>query len=151
MGVAAAEIISSVKPRLARGVVPFGNMFVYLLHQLVRVRKEAAGDNVEVDGEEAENSTLWIAKLKEGAVPPRKATEGSAGFDVFSAESFVLQPGERRLVSTGWQMVAPPGTYLRVAPRSGLAVKAGIDVLAGVVDEDFRGEVKVILINLGNE
>ena len=63
----------------------------------------------------------------------------------------VLPAGKRHLVRTGLELAIPPNHYGRVAPRSGLAVKAGIDVMAGVIDEDYRGEVGVVLVNLGDE
>ena len=73
------------------------------------------------------------------------------GADLACAEAFGLGPGERRLVPTGIAVEIPPGFYGRVAPRSGLAVRHGIDVMAGVIDADYRGEILVLLINLGSE
>lgn len=71
----------------------------------------------------------------------------AAGYDVNAVESAVLAPGERALIPTGLHFEVPTGHYMRVAPRSGLAVKHGIQTGAGVVDEDYRGEVKVLLFN----
>lgn len=84
----------------------------------------------------------------ERAVIPAKATPGSAGYDIFSAEDVVINPRERKLVDTGFSMAFDGPCYARIAPRSGLAVK-GIDVGAGVIDSDYRGPVKVLLINNG--
>lgn len=67
------------------------------------------------------------------------------------ARHIILRPGRRTLVKTGIAMALPRGTYGRVAPRSGLAFKHGIDVMAGVIDSDYRGEVGVILVNLGED
>jgi len=75
----------------------------------------------------------------------------SAGCDLSSTEFHTLIPGERKLFKTGLSIAIPSGLYGRIAPRSGLAFKHGIDVMAGVIDEDYRGEVGVILINLGRE
>ena len=90
---------------------------------------------------------LLIKKLVAHAIAPMRATEGSAGYDLSSAVDAVIPPNGRLAVSTGISIGLPEGTYGRVAPRSGLAFKYGIDVLAGVIDADYRGEVKCILYN----
>lgn len=82
---------------------------------------------------------------------PHKGSPQSAGFDLASPDEHVIGPGERKIVKTGLRVICPDGTYARIAPRSGLAVKYGIDVLAGVVDADYRGEVGVVLVNLGKD
>ena len=89
----------------------------------------------------------------EGLTPPTYATEGAAGLDVVAAESLILGPGERHAVATGFSMAIPEGYEVQVRPRSGLALKSGITCLntPGTIDHDYRGEVKVILANLGNE
>jgi len=89
---------------------------------------------------------LLITKLVPNARPPHRQTAGSAGYDLFSAEELTLEPGERKACSLGLSMKIPSGRYGRIAPRSGLALR-GIDVGGGVIDSDYRGEVKVILIN----
>jgi dUTP pyrophosphatase len=85
---------------------------------------------------------------------PSRGSPGAAGYDIYAAnpEPIVIrrQTG-RTLIPTGIQVVLPPGTYGRVAPRSGLAVKKGIIVGAGVIDIDYTGEVKVLLFNQGDE
>jgi dUTP pyrophosphatase len=74
------------------------------------------------------------------------------GHGLFTVDDyFDLAPGQRHLFKTGLAVAIPPSHYGRIAPRSGLAYKAGIDVMAGVIDEDYRGDVGVILINLGSE
>lgn len=84
---------------------------------------------------------------------PRYATTGAAGMDVVAAEDVMLEPGERHAVATGFAVAIPAGYEVQVRPRSGLALKNGITCLntPGTIDSDYRGEVKVILANLGNE
>lgn len=94
---------------------------------------------------------LKVKLLSETAQPPTRGSEHAAGLDLYASEGVTILPGNRALVATGIAVEFPPGNYLRIAPRSGLAVKQGIDVLAGVVDADYRGEVRVALINLGNK
>lgn len=94
---------------------------------------------------------MKIQLLTPEAKVPVRGSDKAAGMDLHASEDCVINPQERRLVSTGVAVALPNSTYGRVAPRSGLAVKNGIDVLAGVVDEDYRGEVKVALINHGTE
>jgi dUTP pyrophosphatase len=91
---------------------------------------------------------LNVTKLVPHAIIPARATSGAAGYDLFSVDNYVVLPGRRVVVSTGISINLPPGTYGRIAPRSGLAVKHGLDTLAGVVDPDYTGEVKVVLQNL---
>jgi len=81
---------------------------------------------------------------------PKQATEGAAGFDLQSAEYVILYPGQRIAIPTGFAWAIPLGQVGMIRPRSGLAVRNGIDVLAGTVDSDFRGEVAVVLINHGD-
>lgn len=86
---------------------------------------------------------------------PRKMSELASGFDLYAAvtEELVLQPGERALVPTGMAIAMPGGLEAQIRPRSGLAFKHGITCLntPGTIDADYRGEVKVLLINLGQE
>lgn len=90
---------------------------------------------------------LKYQKLHPDAIAPVRATSGAAGYDLHSVEGYVLTPHHRVVVSTGLRISLPPGTYGRIAPRSGLAVKHGLDVGAGVVDPDYTGELKVVLFN----
>ena len=98
--------------------------------------------------------TLQITKLRPTAIEPRYATTGAAGLDL-SADvdgPVVINPGERAAVPTGLAMALPAGHEGQVRPRSGLAAKHGITVVnaPGTIDEDYRGEVKVLLVNLGS-
>jgi dUTP pyrophosphatase len=89
----------------------------------------------------------------EGLPAPSYATDGAAGLDVVAAEDVTLGPGERHAVATGFSIAIPAGFEVQVRPRSGLALKHGITCLntPGTIDHDYRGEVKVILANLGSE
>ncbi|MGW8281115.1 dUTP diphosphatase [Sphingomonas aurantiaca] len=88
----------------------------------------------------------------EGLPLPAYATEGAAGMDVVSAEALTLAPGARAAVATGFAIAIPAGHEVQVRPRSGLALKHGVTCLntPGTIDSDYRGEVKVILANLGD-
>ncbi len=88
-----------------------------------------------------------------GLALPVYATAGAAGMDVLAAEEVLLQPGRRHAVATGLAVAIPSGFEIQVRPRSGLALKHGISVpnTPGTVDSDYRGELKVILINHGTE
>lgn len=89
----------------------------------------------------------------EGLELPAYATDGAAGMDVLAAEEVTLAPGARHAVATGIAVAIPQGFEIQVRPRSGLALKYGITVAnaPGTIDSDYRGEVKVILINHGSE
>jgi dUTP pyrophosphatase len=89
----------------------------------------------------------------EGLPVPAYATTGAAGMDVVAAEDLNLPPGARHAVATGFAMAIPEGYEVQVRPRSGLALKHGITCLntPGTIDSDYRGEVKVILANLGSD
>jgi dUTP pyrophosphatase len=84
---------------------------------------------------------------------PQQATPGSAGYDLASAEEVALQPMERKLVSTGIKIALPPGYECQIRPRSGLAIKHGITLpnTPATIDSDYRGEIKVPMINLGTD
>ena len=84
---------------------------------------------------------------------PAYATDGAAGMDVVAAEDLTIAPGARHAVATGFALAIPSGYELQVRPRSGLALKHGVTCLntPGTIDSDYRGEVKVILANLGSE
>ena len=86
-------------------------------------------------------------RISDSARAPSRANPTDAGADIYSIEQCIIQPLERKAVATGIKMEIPEGYYARIAPRSGLAVKNGIDVLAGVVDSSYRGEIKVVLYN----
>jgi dUTP pyrophosphatase len=96
---------------------------------------------------------MKIKKLHEDAIIPSYQSEGAAGFDFHAIEAMTLQPGQRGLVGTGLAVALDLGYELQVRPRSGLALKHGISLVntPGTVDSDYRGEVKIILINHGDE
>eukprot|EP01080_Neovahlkampfia_damariscottae_P000897 gene897-9808_t len=96
-------------------------------------------------------SKLIVKKLSKFATIPTRGSEGAAGYDLSSAEDTVVPKRGKALVKTDLAMIIPHGHYGRVAPRSGLAYKKSIDVGAGVIDEDYRGNVGVILFNFGDE
>jgi dUTP pyrophosphatase len=97
------------------------------------------------------SQTLRFLKLHSDATLPTRGSAQSAGLDLYAIEDLELQPGGRTAVRTGLAVAIPAGYYGRVAPRSGLAVKNGLDVLAGVIDSDYRGEIRCAIINLSAE
>ena len=94
---------------------------------------------------------IKYSKLIDTAQVPFRANESDAGYDLFSTEYVTIEPFQRKLVATCISVEIPPGFYGRIAPRSGLACKKGIDVMAGVIDSGYRGEVKVLLISFNFE
>ena len=88
-----------------------------------------------------------VKKLSENATIPTQGTNFAAGYDLYAAEDTLVVCGSRKLIKTNISMEITPGYYGRIAPRSGLAYKSGIDVLAGVIDCDYRGDIGVILYN----
>ena len=106
---------------------------------------------------------VQFRKLRRTAVTPRKGTLWSAGIDLATDKAFGIGPGERLLVTTGLAVMLPKDTYGKLEPRSGLAAKFGIDpaswfldaggkpVLAGIIDADYRGEIKIVLVNTGDK
>jgi dUTP pyrophosphatase len=91
-----------------------------------------------------------VLKCHEHAVLPKRGSNFSAGSDLYSVLDYVIEPKSRCLISTGLKMKFPQDVYARIAPRSGLALKNGIDVMAGVIDPDYTGEIKVLLYNSSN-
>ena len=106
---------------------------------------------------------LFIQKLVANATLPVRGSDEAAGYDLaacpftetgdprgdFGPGPLAIMPGGRAIIPTGLALTVPEGTYGRIGPRSGLAAKHGIDVLAGIVDRDYTGEIKVVLINHG--
>ena len=91
-----------------------------------------------------------IQKLTSTAKTPEKGSTYSAGYDLFSDKvSINIEPGELQLVSTGIAFKCPKGTYGRIAPRSGLTIKNQLNVLVGVIDPDYTGEIVVVIYNFG--
>ena len=96
-------------------------------------------------------SALRFKQLDPRAVLPARGSQLAAGLDVCSIEELNIGPLQRAVARTGLAVAIPPGFYGRVAPRSGLAAKNGLDVLAGVIDSDYRGEVCCLLYNTSAE
>jgi dUTP pyrophosphatase len=95
--------------------------------------------------------TLRFKKLDRRAVLPKRGSVLAAGLDVCCIEDVEIGPRQRGMARTGLAVAIPPAFYGRVAPRSGLAAKKGLDVLAGVIDSDYRGEIVCVLYNTGDE
>jgi dUTP pyrophosphatase len=95
---------------------------------------------------------VTIKIKKEGGRVPAYAHHGDSGMDLFSAEECVLKPGQRKLISTGLKIEIPLGYEAQTRPKSGLAINHGITILntPGTIDSGYRGEVKIILMNLGD-
>lgn len=104
-------------------------------------------------------SKVTFRKLSEDAIIPTRGSKYAVGMDLYSVDDYYILPGQRVKISTGIAVegsTAEPNFtdadfYFRIAPRSGLAVNNGIDVMAGVVDADYRGEIIVVLYNTGSE
>jgi dUTP pyrophosphatase len=96
------------------------------------------------------HSTLKIKKLTVTSIIPERKSEGAAGYDLYSDEKVILEPSNADIIGTGISIQLPEGTYGRIAPRSSLSLKL-ISVEAGVVDRDYRGEIKVMLFNQSSE
>ena len=90
---------------------------------------------------------IKIKKFSQDAQLPKYGKEGDAAMDLVSNESFILLPGKRYLFSTGIGMEIPNGFFGRVMDRSGMAAKQGITILGGVIDSNYRGEIKICLLN----
>jgi len=94
---------------------------------------------------------LEFKRVDPNAVLPTRGSAAAAGLDLYSIEDISLPPGQRVLARTGLAIAIPEGFYGRVAPRSGLAMKTGLDVLSGVIDADYRGEIGCLLYNTADE
>ena len=104
--------------------------------------------------------SLQYLLIRPSSLPPNKESAGAAGFELHadlcdelspSGQDLVIPPGERAIIGTGVVVMLPAGTYGRIAPISGLALDFGIDVLGGVINPNYRGEVKIILVNSGDK
>lgn len=104
---------------------------------------------VPVDGQG--EAPLKVMRINDAATLPVRGSDFAAGYDIAAGETKEIAAGERAVVKTGLKIAVPQGCYGRVAPRSGLAVKKGIDVGAGVIDADYRGELGVVLFNFGKD
>jgi len=102
-----------------------------------------------------EKITIKIKKLEDYAKIPKYMTNDSSGMDLYAciSDSIVIKPMERKLIPTGISISLPTGYEAQIRPRSGLAIKHGITILntPGTIDADYRGEIKIILINLSNK
>lgn len=96
---------------------------------------------------------LYVEIIDNNAKLPSYAHEGDAGMDLYSIDEVVILPGERVLVHTGIKIQLPPNTEAQIRPRSGLALRSGITLLntPGTIDEGYRGEIGIIVINHGTE
>jgi dUTP pyrophosphatase len=91
--------------------------------------------------------TLYVKRLHKEAVIPKRGSEGAAGYDLYSLIDININSYKKAVIPTGIMMIIPDGYYGRIASRSGLSAKYDIEVGAGVIDSDYRGEIKVILRN----
>ena len=115
---------------------------------------KSAGSMHEKDSKsnsELENDTVKIKRIHKNAKLPVRSHKSAAGMDLFTPESFSIQGHSRKMISVGIAMSLPKGIYGRVAPKSGLTVNKNIDVKAGVIDRDFRGELTVVMHNMGSD
>lgn len=96
-------------------------------------------------------SVINFKRLDPKATLPTRGTPNSAGLDLYSIDDLRIEPKARLRARTGLSTAIPEGFYGRIAPRSGLAAEKGIDVLAGVIDADYRGEILCLLYNTGDE
>ena len=112
------------------------------------------------DDDDNNDDPLKYFLVRPSSLPLLKKSTGAAGFDLHadlglgtstSGDDLIIPPNERMIIGTGVVVMMPAGTYGRIAPTSGLALEFGIDVLGGVIDNDYRGEIKVILVNSGDK
>jgi len=94
------------------------------------------------------NPELLVKRLSSNATLPTRGSEEAAGYDLYSAEDFVMSPRSKALINTDLQIAVPYGCYGRIAPRSGFAWKQHTDIGAGVIDSDYRGNVRILVFNL---
>jgi dUTP pyrophosphatase len=99
----------------------------------------------------SKSDVLRFKQLDPRAVLPQRGSALAAGLDVFAIEDVEIGPKQRAAARTGLAVAIPAGFYGRIAPRSGLAAKKGLDVLSGVIDSDYRGEILCLLYNTGDE
>ena len=118
---------------------------------LLRVEREKKGSSMCPQVWECEEEILKVKRLKDDSLLPKRMSHGAVGYDIHGVENICIPANGRAIISTGIAIELPEGVYGRLAPRSGLTVKKGLSVGAGVIDPDYRGEIKVILFNLSNE
>ena len=93
---------------------------------------------------------IKVKRLNENATIPTRANPTDAGLDLYADDEYIIDVYERQLIGTSIAIEIPDGYMARIAPRSGLSFKQGIDVMAGIIDSSYRGEIKVILVNHGH-
>ena len=151
--------ISSIKQRSSSNFINNYNKR-RALHDNIKMGSGGEGFTNEIEKKakmmSAEDETLFenklrVKKLSEHATVPVRGSDGAAGYDLSAAYDCVVKAKSKELVKTDLSIAIPKNTYARIAPRSGLAYKKFIDVLAGVVDYDYRGNGGVILANFGDE
>ena len=127
-----------------------------LVHEITSVDLEAEINETQSTHSGTESdafSRLIVTQITNAGRLPSYGSEGAAGMDVHAAEEITIPPHQRSKVGTGiaveWRCEYPAAYYLRVAPRSSLAVRKGIDIGAGVIDSDYRGEISVVVFNHG--
>ena len=123
----------------------FTNPVVYVLAELEPPKEPV------LSFEERYAPPFRVARLHEDATLPKRQTPGSAGYDLCTIADVTLEAGKRHTFKTGLILEIPLGCYGRIAPRSGLAVRFGFDTMAGVIDSDYRGEIGIVAVNLGQE
>ncbi|KZT12874.1 dUTP diphosphatase [Laetiporus sulphureus 93-53] len=121
------------------------------MEQRPNKRRRSSLKSGKVKSEAAPVSSLRVKRLSDKAKLPTRGSPLSAGYDLCSAENKVVPARGKAMVDTQLSIAVPPGTYGRVAPRSGLASKFMIDTGAGVIDADYRGVVYILLFNLSDE
>eukprot|EP01025_Chloroclados_australasicus_P004610 TRINITY_DN1118_c1_g1_i1.p2 TRINITY_DN1118_c1_g1~~TRINITY_DN1118_c1_g1_i1.p2 ORF type:complete len:191 (+),score=24.97 TRINITY_DN1118_c1_g1_i1:70-642(+) len=128
------------------------NMKALMISQFIGVENQAPLQEPSVKRVKLDHPRyLQIKKLSEKAIVPTRGSKKAAGLDLYSSEGLTIPARGRALVKTDIAISLPGHTYGRIAPRSGLAVKHGIDCGAGVIDEDYTGELKVLLFNHSDE
>jgi dUTP pyrophosphatase len=125
--------------------------FVFSICFLILAYHNTMSANSTVTKAFYQHMPLYVKRLSEHAILPTRGSDYAAGLDISSAVDMIIAAGQRALVNTDLMIACPAGTYGRIAPRSGLAYKHGIDVGAGVIDADYRGPLGVILFNFGSD
>ena len=118
---------------------------------LLRIEREKKDSSMCPQVWECEEEILKVKRLKDESLLPKRMSHGAVGYDIHGIENICIPANGRAIISTGIAIELPERVYGRLAPRSGLTVKKGLSVGAGVIDPDYRGEIKVILFNLSNE
>lgn len=136
---------------VCRGLIPGSTAVFRPIRLITTMEVLASRENVPEQPAKLQKvepmEQLRVKKLTSTAILPKRGSSKAAGYDLAASEETVIPARGKGVVKTGLSIAIPPGTYARVAPRSGLAVKNFIDTGAGVVDEDYRGEVGVVLFN----